>query len=131
MSASDRQLDMLWANSQFYTIPATADGRMTTQDFVYFKWNPRINPSDYTVVVESNDTAGSTFRSIGKLSERLQLPFVKLPYYCRIGVIPNNDRKPLFQGLLVRGGTYFVPQVNSNGVFPLEQYGNIVPPTAN
>ena len=123
-SLNDRQLDMWLVNSQYFDIPKQAAGRLTGWDIAMFIWDEEIDPTRYTVVVEALDTAGPTFRSIGKLAATLELPFVKFSPYGQIGVIPDTSDLPAFKGLLVRGATYYVPGTKGqNGIFRLREYG--------
>ena len=69
---------MMLLNPSQFTIPKQAPGRLTGWDIILFIWSASIDPSHYTVVVESLDTAGATFRSIGKLAATLELPSVNL-----------------------------------------------------
>jgi hypothetical protein len=119
-----RQYDIPLSNSKFYTIPPMAPGRVEADDFVYFSWKGRLDPSNYNVVIESMDNAGARWRNIGRLQERVQLPFVKFDPYARIGVVPTQDIFPLFSATLVRGATYLIPDVGSmNGRFQMERFG--------
>jgi hypothetical protein len=119
-----RQYDIPLANPQFYTIPDIAPGRIMTDDFVFFYWKANIDPSRYTVVVESLDIAGTTFRSIGPLKEQMKLPFVQFGPYAKIGVIPDSQMLPNFSAILARGATYLIPNVaGMNGTFQMERLG--------
>lgn len=119
-----RQLDIPYANPFFYTIPEVAPGRIMADDFVYFSFGKELNPSNYNVVVESMDTAGTKWRNIGQLSERVHLPFVKFSPYGKIGVVPVTDKLPLFSATLVRGATYIIPNVRGqNGEFSMSRHG--------
>lgn len=126
--SADRQLDIPATQGRWFTIPRYVPGRLTALDFIHFKWCGEINPADYLVIIESLDTAGPRFRSIGQLSETLELPHVQYPWDCTVGVIPTNDRLPSFSGKLGRGATYFVPKTGGNkGEYKLEKYGSSRP----
>ena len=119
-----RQLDIPLANPRFYTIPEIAPGRIMADDFAYFNFGKEINPSNYNVIVESMDTAGTRWRNIGTLAERVHLPFVKFSPYGKIGVVPISDKLPIFSATLVRGATYIIPNVEGrNGEFAMSRHG--------
>jgi hypothetical protein len=121
----DRQLDITWTNT-FFELPKNVPGRLQADDFVNFIWPRTLSPNDYTVVVESLDTAGPTFRSIGKLNKQVELPHVIFPARGRIGVVPNVATKPEFVSMLVRGGMYIIPDTKGrNGIYRLPEWGNI------
>ena len=119
-----RQLDMMLLNPSQFTIPKQAPGRLTGWDIILFIWDTSIAPSRYTVIVESLDTAGATFRSISKLAATVQLPNVKFSPYAQIGAIPDSGNLPAYHGHLTRGGTYYLGDTkNQNGVYKLRQSG--------
>lgn len=122
--SADRQFDILWTGPDWYTIPPDAPGRLNGDDFVYFRWDCNLNPCDYTIVIESLDTAGPQFRSISILSKSVQLPLVQLGAHLRIGVIPSTLNLPSFEAELIRGSTYVIPNTKGkNGVFQMERHG--------
>ena len=126
---TDRQLDILWTQSDFAIIPRTVPGRLRADDFIYFRWCSDIDPSRYTVLVESLDTAGPTFRAIGKLDESVELPFVKFGWHPRLGVVPDDDNLPSFESEMYRANTYLLrPTHGKNGIFQLERHGPTRPP---
>ena len=121
---ADRQLDIILVNSQYYDIPKQAPGRLTKKDLIMFIWSPEVDPTRYTIIVEALDTAGATFRSIGKLASTLELPFVKFSPYAQVGASPDSSDLPAFRGLLVRGATYYLPPTGGQkGIFRLKEYG--------
>ncbi|MDB4769450.1 hypothetical protein OAG24_00645 [bacterium] len=121
---SDRQLDIIWTGPDWFTLPADVPGRLNGDDFVYFRWDCNLNPCDYTVVVESLDTAGPTYRSISILDKTVQLPLVHFGAHVRIGVIPNSEVLPSFEAELFRGSTYVIPNTHGQtGRFQMEQHG--------
>ena len=125
----DRQLDVLWSNPQWFTLPRHLPGRLRADDFVFFKWCGSLDPSKYTVVVESLDTAGPPFRSIGRLSSKVELPHVMFDWHARIGVLPSDSSLPSFEAELIRGSTYMIPNTRGrNGVFQMERHGVHRPP---
>jgi hypothetical protein len=123
MAVYTRQLDIIAHNPQFGTLPAWLPGRTTAEDFVYFHWPPNINPLGYTVVVESIDNAGGTYRSIGKLDKQVKLPAVKLAPHSLLGVLPLFGNQPAFYSELIKGGTYVLPHVTRNGRYKMEAHG--------
>lgn len=123
VAQQDRQLDMIGTASQI-PIPNNVPGRFTALDVVLFLWDKSIDPLRYTVIVESLDTAGATFRSISKLAATVQLPNVKFSPYAQIGAIPDSGNLPAYHGHLTRGGTYYLGDTkNQNGVYKLRQSG--------
>lgn len=120
----DRQLDMPWS-LDFYTLPKHLPGRMNTDDFVFFDFScSGIDCCDYTVVVESLDVSGPTYRSIGKLQKAIELPHVKFGWSPKIGVIPNSEHLPAFEAEMVRGNTYAIPNTyGRNGRFQMVRHG--------
>ena len=122
----NRQLDII-PPSQI-PIPKSVPGRFTALDVVLFIWDKSIDPLRYTVVVESLDTAGATFRSISKLAATVELPSVKFSPYAQIGAIPDSGDLPAFHGRLMRGGTYYLGDTkNQNGIYRLRQTGIHIP----
>lgn len=126
------QLDHLRGNTHFTGYSNRIDMANTTEDHVFFEWYMDIDPTKYSVVVESMDTAGPTYRSIGKLSHNknakagtLKLPNVVFDPHARIGVIPSSKNMPSFEGELSRGSTYKIPCVNKNGTYKLRRHGAI------
>lgn len=120
----DRQLDIMWAGPDWFTLPRNLPGVLRADDFVFFKWGPDMDPSRYQVIVESLDTAGPTYRSIGPLQASVQLPFVKFGWHPRIGAIPNSGGLPAFEAELIRGSTYIIPDAHGrNGRFQMERHG--------
>ena len=124
VSQQNRQLEMMLLNSSQFAIPKQAPGRLTGWDIILFIWADAIDPSRYTVVVESLDTAGATFRSISKLAATIELPSVKFGPYAQIGAIPDSENLPAFHGRLTRGGTYYLPDTKGqNGIYSFRQSG--------
>ena len=124
VAQQDRQLDIMLLNPEAFTIPKQAPGRLTGWDVAIFIWDSSIDPSRYTIVVESLDTAGALFRSIAKLAATVELPSVKFGPYAQIGVIPDSSDLPAFHGRLTRGGTYYIPNTRGqNGIYRLRQSG--------
>jgi len=106
---ADRQLDITYSNGFFFTIPPYTKGRIEADDFIFFHWGKNIDPDDYVVVVESLDTASDTYRSIGKLSEQVKLPFVQYSPYAKLLLLPHRENMPKFISNLSRGTTYIIP----------------------
>ena len=107
---TDRQLDIMATRSDFFILPTHLPGRLDTTMFVFFNWPREVDPKRYTVVIESLDTSGATYRGIGKLHDHVQLPHVQLGWHSRIGVIPDSEELPAFEAELVRGSTYDIPK---------------------
>lgn len=125
----DRQLDIPAANSGWFILPRELPMRLNGEDFVEFIWFGNINPENYTVVIEVLDTAGPPFRGISLLKKRVEIPFVQYAWDAKIGVLPNDDRLPSFEGRFIRGSTYMIPDVGrSNGVFQMKRFGIDRPP---
>lgn len=131
----DRQLDIIAAKPDWFTVPDWVPGQLTAIDFVFFRWDSTFDFKDYVVVIESLDTAGPTYRSIGKLQKSVKLPPIHLPWDGRIGVIPNNKcGLPVFEAKLIRGMTYTIPNLNgvvcgpNSGRFQMEMMGVDRPP---
>jgi len=122
------QADITLAGNKFISIPRETPGRLNTDDFVFFNWPSTVNPNEYTVVVESMDTAGAQYRKVAPLSKQINLPFVQFDAHALIGVIPNHDeRKPQFWARLNRGSTYQLPTVprGASGKFTMQLHGVI------
>jgi|688.fasta_scaffold06067_13 hypothetical protein len=124
----DRQLDIPATNSKWFVLPRNLPMRLNGQDFVNFIWFKNIDPSRYTIVVESLDTAGPPFRGISKLQKRVELPLVQFGWDAKIGVIPDVDTLPSFEAKLVRGSTYLIPDVRKNGIYMMDRFGADRPP---
>jgi hypothetical protein len=109
-----QQLDnQQFSNRDRITLPKYLPGVVTAEDYVFFQWDSNFPAHEYTVVVDSIDTAGPTKRSIGKLDKEKLLPYVIFDAYGKIGVIPtNNPHLPGFWTRLNRGSTYTIPRVN-------------------
>lgn len=125
----DRQLDIPATSADWYTLPRHLPMRLSGQDFVNFIWFGNINPKRYTIVVESLDVAGPPFRGISLLQKKVELPLVQFGWDAKIGVIPDSDSLPSFEGKLVRGSTYVIPDTKGmNGIFELNRFGKDSPP---
>lgn len=119
------QVDIPYASQNFMSLPQYVPGRVNTDDFVYFKWPRSLNPQQYSVLVEPNDTAGGSFRTLGTLSDAVGLPVVYFNAESMIGVVPtNNGQLPAFWSRLNRGSTYVIPDVGKQpGVFSMDRHG--------
>ena len=115
------QLDISRTGPNFFTLPKHLPGRVNVDDFVYFNLPPGMVASQFMVAIDSLDTAGPSFKTIGKLSQSggsVELPHVHLPAYGNIYVMPaNNPALPTFWARLNRGSTYTIPDVRRNHVF--------------
>ena len=127
---TDRQLDLYKWGSNFLSIPKYIPGRLNADDFLYFKWCAELEPivDRYTVVIESLDNAGATMRSISKLREAVEIPYVQLGWYPRLGLVPDSDKLPLFEGQVIRGSLYIIPETKGiNGKYLLRREGMLRP----
>ena len=106
-----RQLDLPFINSSAFSIPRYMPGRLTAEDFVFFIIPDWIKPvaHRYTVTITTLDNAGSNVRKVCPLRHSVELPNIRL--YTVIGLIPDGTDLPMFEGELVRGGTYSIPTV--------------------
>ncbi len=123
---TDRQLDISGVSDREWSnIPRSVPGRLNGQDFIHFNWpNCGFDPSRYTIVIESLDNAGDMpFRSISKLRKSVEIPLVQLGQYGRVGVVPDTDKLPLFESVLIRGSTYVIPDVRGNGRYQMVRHG--------
>ena len=131
---TDRQLDILATRPDWFTLPRYLPGRLNGDDFLHFRWPTNFNRNDYTVMVEVLDTAGSPYRSIGKLNKSVELPHVQYDWHARVGVIPNDEGLPAFEAEMIRGSTYIIPETCRaeigcyNGIFQMERHGMHRPP---
>jgi hypothetical protein len=128
---NDRQLDIPATRSDWFNIPSYVPMRLTAVDFIYFNWPKDVDANRYTVVIESLDTAGPTFRGIGKLDSKIQLPHVQLGWHIMVGLIPDSKNLPVFESNLIRASTYIVPpksQWGSSSRVKMERHGNYRPP---
>lgn len=124
-----RQLDILATGGNWFTIPDYVPGRLNAKDFINFHWHPTINPSDYTVVVETLDMSDNNpLKGISKLAKNVRLPHVQFGWNPILLLVPNSSSKPMFRGILNRASTYIVPDVRGNGIFPLEEHGMKISP---
>lgn len=124
-----RQFDILATRPEFWTIPKHLPGRVTMADFVEFIWPEKINPDDYSVIVEVLDTSSNDpYRLISKLRQKVELPHVQYGWDAKILVLPHNQTKPAFIGTLNRGSTYSIPKVSTNGMYQLKMMGMKRPP---
>lgn len=107
-----QQLDIPFSHGHFFHLPKNLPGRVNTDDFIFFNIPAGIDASDYTVVVSSIDTSGPPLRTIGMLSESVELPFVHYGAHGKVMVIPTrNPNLPSFFSRLNRGSTYSIPDV--------------------
>lgn len=122
---TDRQTDIYKYSSDFLSIPAYVPGRSCGTDFLYFKWCSQMAPhvNNYTVVIETLDTAGAPLRGISTLREVVGIPQVHLPSPSRIALIPNSHHLPLFEAELVRGSLYVIPETSTNGRYQMDREG--------
>lgn len=120
---SDRQLDILATRAHWFTLPRQLPMRLDGTSFVHFIIPPHIDNKRYKVVIESLDTAGPTFRSIGTLKQSMELPHIQYGWEPRLGVIPDDPSLPSFEAVMYRGSTYVIPYTTVNGVYQMTQHG--------
>jgi hypothetical protein len=116
---SPYQLDHPYGRSGFFEYPSHSAMRNTAENYVFFEWPGSVDPTQYDVVIESLDTAGPTFRTIGMLGKNrtdrqsyIRLPDTHFDWHGRIGVIPRtNVNLPQFEAEIGRGSTYTIPAV--------------------
>jgi hypothetical protein len=128
---ADRQLDIPATRSDWFNLPTYAPMRLSAIDFIYFIWPEDIDNKRYTVVIESLDTAGPTFRGIGILNSYVQLPHVQLGWHTKLGLIPDSSNLPVFEAELIRASTYVIPPKNKWGnseKITMERHGIHRPP---
>lgn len=102
------QLDSPKYNPKFYSVPSNVPSRIAHEDYIYFVFPETVNRNDYTVVIESLDTAGPRFKKIGYLEGRIQLPAVWLPADGKLSLVPGSSGLPSFHATCTRGATYIV-----------------------
>lgn len=127
----DRQLDILATRSDWYILPRELPMRLNGEDFITFIWFGDMDKlkSRYTVVIETLDTAGPTFRGISLLQKQVEIPFVQYGWDAQIGVVPDSHSLPSFYAKFVRGSTYLIPDVKGkNGEFEMSRFGKDRPP---
>ena len=127
---TDRQLDTYNLNSEFLSMPKYVPGRLNSDNFLYFKWCNELAPhvDRYTVVIETLSVSGATYRGISKLREVVEIPPVHLGQNIRIGLIPDIGSLPMFEGELIRGSLYIIPETNGvNGSYQLDREGMLRP----
>ncbi len=121
------QTDTMRDGGEFMKLPKTASGRVTTDDFVFFRWPSSIHPNDYVVAMDTMDTT-QPMRQIGDLEATKELPNVILDAHAHIYVIPKtNPNLPRFYARLSRANTYILPEVFKNHVpgvrYQMQRYG--------
>jgi hypothetical protein len=128
---SNMQLDIPATRSDWFTLPTFVPMRLSAVDFIYFIWPADVDAKRYTVVIESLDTSGPTFRGISLLDSKVQLPHVQLPWPAKIGLIPDSINLPVFEAELIRASTYVIPRKNqwgNNSRIEMERHGIHRPP---
>lgn len=109
----------------FINLPTYLPGRTNTDDFIRFKWDSRMNPSLYSVVVQSQDTSNTPYRLLGPLKEVIKLPVVHFNAESRLGVIPTNPNPglPRYWDIMNRSSTYEIPFTTVPGDYRLVHHG--------
>lgn len=98
-----RQFDIPLTTQFHFSIPSDVKGRITQEDFVYFTYPEDVDPTRYSVVV---DTFSGDHRQVAPLSEKVKLPHVHIPYEAFIMVLPDDPSLPKFIGTTIRGKRY-------------------------
>lgn len=99
-----RQFDIPLTDPYFYTLPANAPGRTTTDDYIYFDFCRLLNPADYDVVTEN---ASGDFLKVCELEAAVKIPHVHYIKGALLLVIPKRDPTlPKFVGTIQRGKKY-------------------------
>ena len=123
---TDRQNDMYKYGAEFLSMPKYIPGRLTTADFLEFKWCNELAPyvNQYTVAIETLDTSGATYRGISTLRQMVEIPPVQLPSPARIALIPSSKNLPMFVANLVSGSLYIIPETGGvNGIYQMDREG--------
>jgi len=121
---AERQYDILATRAHWFTIPRQMPMRLDGTSFVHFIIPRELPVHRYKVVIESMDTAGPTYRSIGPLKQSVELPHIQYPWTARLGVVPDGEDIPSFEAQMFRGSTYVIPHtLGRNGVFQMTQHG--------
>lgn len=116
------QLDIPLLSGPARLLPSDTPGKLSGQDIVQFVWTNEVDPSKYSVVVESMDTSGPRYRKVGRLTKALYLPFVQFANDSKIFVLPESDEGlPKYVGRLNRGSLYtLAPGASKTG------YNNLI-----
>lgn len=93
--------DILNLNWSYLDIPKYARGN-SAADFIWFKWDNTIDPSQYSIYVED---VSSGIRTFGKLQPSIKIPNVFFPPNARL-FVQNSSGTVQFDGRLKRGSTY-------------------------
>jgi hypothetical protein len=134
MQGNHRQLDIMAYDKNTISIPPTAGpinfmsgtGRLSGRDFITFNIPRHLPMHRYDVILESNDTAGPQWRTIGKLRHKMGVPQVRFAEHARIAVVPDDPRLPRFTSELARGSEYIIPDTRGrNGTFEMTFTGVI------
>lgn len=120
-----RQLDIPASLPSFYILPKFLPGRISALDFMHFKWPASLDPTRYTVVIQTLDNSSdSCYRGVSKLDQDVQIPFVKLDWHAPLLVLPDTEALPSYVSTLRRGATYIIPDTKGqNGVFQMQRLG--------
>ncbi len=126
---TDRQLSTYKYRSEFLSMPKFIPGRLTGEDFLEFKWCHQMEPylDHYTVAIEVLSTSGAAYYSISKLRQYVEVPPVHLGWPVRMGVLPDTNMLPSFEGDLVKGSLYIFPETTNNGIYQLAREGMLRP----
>ena len=126
MAMYHQQSDIRLLGNRMTSIPRIVPGRQSTEDFVFFIWHHEIDPKDYTIIVQANDTAGPEWRSIGPLRKEAYLPQVQFCAHAHLAVVPTHNKNlPSFIAHLNRASTYEIPIVNdrTGGLYHMNRHG--------
>jgi hypothetical protein len=85
-------------------IPRSARG-YATNEFLYFRWHPSVNPCDYRILVE--DLSGR-WVTLGQLDKQVFIPNTYFPADATLAIVGHNPKgtQTRFTGNLTRGATY-------------------------
>jgi len=132
-------------NNDSRNVPRYLPGILTSLNFIHFNWPCEMNKyvDRYTVVIESLDNSGPTYKSVSKMKKSVEIPNVHLDWHARIGLVPDakpgprhGQLLPVFEAELSRGSTYVIPEerwnddymVHGFGRIQMEQHGMVRPP---
>jgi hypothetical protein len=124
-------------NSDSRVVPRYLPGMLTANNFVHFRipYEMEKYAKHYSVVLESLDNSGGTYKSISKLKKSVELPNTHFDWHARIGLVPDTMSLPVFEAHFVRGSTYVVTsdlwkEWTHKGIqrIQMEQHGMIRPP---
>lgn len=118
------QMDISAAFNQWLSIPRYLPTRLGALNFVTFSWDSNVDASQYDIIIESLDNAGSPFRKISPLQTRVELPMVQLDMNALIGAVPKSQNMPSYYAKLSRGAHYHINKLTDGcGIFAMNKCG--------